>query len=543
MRVLDETELLGDQFPRIENIPDAVGNEASETIQLAEELGGLRLLPWEKYSLAAAMRTNRVGRWSALDVGIVVARQNGKTAIAEARMLGGVALLAEESIVYSAHREETAMDVMERFIEMLQSHRDLERLIMRIVHKNGHQGIYFKVDGKTVHLRFKTRTRGSGRGTGGDLVFLDEAFHLPESIITSMMPTLSARANPQIWQLSSPPDMLYHEYCETLARLRRRALAEGTDPSLCYLEWSATPGPDPMNPLKGLPMALDDPRQLAAGNPSYGALITPEYVAAEYRSMDRRGFAVERDGIGFWPPDPEDDMTEPALIPEAKVRLHIADRMPLSKSAPMALALDMTPDRSALSVAAATQRRNLGIHLEIGRHEPPSRALTQYIISLVYRWDPAAIVIDRQSGAMALVPELEQAGIEPEITSAAELVQACGGIYDDLVSGGLETISFAEDPLLVDAIAGSTKRALGAGWAIDRMTGAVVSPFVAAALARYGLLKYAAKKPAPGQPFDPGGQGVSPGATDNHSVNTGIESLRLGQFGGGESLDISSASF
>lgn len=531
--------LIGDQLPRIRNIPEATHTLGTEMVELARD-SGLHLMPWEDFALTSACLVGPERKWTAQDVGIVAPRRNGKTGIVLARELGGVFICGDKRIVHSAHREDTALEAMGDFIELLENNRHLERQIMKIVSQNGHKGVKFK---NGSEIRFKTRTKNSGRGLGGDLVVLDEAFNIPEVTYAAMKPTLAAQPNPQVWLLSSSVDMMFQEYCEVLAQMRRRAIRAGIDPDLVYLEWSAEPGPDPLNPLKDLPLPLGDPRQIAQANPSLGALITRAYIRGEQKGMTRRGFAVERLGIGFWPPDPDEVEEELALIPVAKARAHVVDRMPLPKGAPMALAIDMTPGREFVTVSAATQRRDLGIHLEIGRHEPPSRSLTQYLVSLVYRWDPVAVVIDRMSGAVSLIPEFQQVGIEPEVTTASELVQACGGIYDDIMTGGIETITWADDPLLIDAITGSKKRNVGAGWAIDRMTGAVVSPFVAAALARYGLLKYAEKKRPPALPFDPSGQGVSQPATDSRPVLLGSDAARFGQFGGGGSLDISSARF
>ena len=45
-----------------------------------------------------------------------------------------------------------------------------------------------------------------------------------------------------------------------------------------------------------------DPRSWALTNPALGIRISPDYLEAEARELDSRGFAVERLGVGDWPP-------------------------------------------------------------------------------------------------------------------------------------------------------------------------------------------------------------------------------------------------
>jgi hypothetical protein len=92
------------------------------------------------------------------------------------------------------------------------------------------------------------------------------------------------------------------EYGVVFAKLRERAL-KGEDPSLSYFGWSA-PFEKPSDVPPG---AAEDPAVWALANPALGIRINMEHVAKEQRSMDPRGFAVERLGVGDWPRVSEED--------------------------------------------------------------------------------------------------------------------------------------------------------------------------------------------------------------------------------------------
>src|ERR1051326_6529834 len=78
---------LGDRAPRIWHVPEF---EASPTAQEALdlcELVGLGLDPWQQYVLVSSLGERFDGKWAAFEIGVNVARQNGKNEIGLAREL------------------------------------------------------------------------------------------------------------------------------------------------------------------------------------------------------------------------------------------------------------------------------------------------------------------------------------------------------------------------------------------------------------------------------------------------------------------------
>lgn len=211
----------GSQAPRILSYPPYVSSSGPEVVKLAA-MGGLFLDEWEQLVLQHGMGERADGKWAAFEVAVEAPRQNGKGAILEARELGGLFLLEEKLIVHSAHEFPTAEAALERMAIIMESCPDFERRIRTIKRSHGQEGIYLK-SGQA--LRYRTRTKGGGRGLTADCVVLDEAMRIPEAMLNALFPTLSAIENPQLWYAGSAVDRETMNDGTVFARLRERALA------------------------------------------------------------------------------------------------------------------------------------------------------------------------------------------------------------------------------------------------------------------------------------------------------------------------------
>src|ERR1035438_568518 len=106
-------DALGQQRPRVENIPQYVSSSGQEAIDLAAT-AGLDLDPWQQYVLTHSLGERQNGKFAAFAVGLVVSRQNGKGSILEARELAGLFLLGERLIIHSAHQFDTSIEAFNR---------------------------------------------------------------------------------------------------------------------------------------------------------------------------------------------------------------------------------------------------------------------------------------------------------------------------------------------------------------------------------------------------------------------------------------------
>jgi hypothetical protein len=195
-----EPVLYGKQTPRVSSVPPCDVSLGDRAIEFAAK-AGLFLDPWQQLVLRQSLGVVRGGRWAASQVGLLVPRQNGKGAVLEALELFHMFALQTPLIVHSAHKFDTSQEHFLRLRTLIEANPDLSRHVKAMPTSQGHEAIVLRNGNR---LKFKARTvGGAGRGFSADLVVLDEAMLLPEQALDAMMPTLSARKNPQVWFTSS----------------------------------------------------------------------------------------------------------------------------------------------------------------------------------------------------------------------------------------------------------------------------------------------------------------------------------------------------
>lgn len=449
------------QRPRLYTCPTYFTTLGQDAVDLSEH-AGLILDDWQQFVLTDSLGERPNGKWSAFEVGLIVPRQNGKGAIIEARQLAAMFLTKDPIIIYSAHQFKTAKQMYRRIRDLCKQTPDLDKLVKnRYRQSNEETGIELDWG----RLQFFARSAGAGRGFTGDTMFFDEAYNLDPELISDMLPTLSAVDNAQVWYVSSAG----MESSEQLEKIRNRGIA-GNEPRLAFFEWSAPEGID-----------LADERWWCAANPAADIRLDIEFVReVEFKNMDEEKFSRER--LGIWKaPEPEEDDT----VMDLDIWKSLGSVGDVTLRKKVALAVDMTPDRKWVSIGAAVRTDDDRIHVEVGYHAKPGPGLIRMLLRLIEKFEPAALVIDRQSPAFSLVPALERAEIEPEVTTAGQMVQACGGFFDDYEAKALHHTG---DPLLIAAVDGHTTRPVtGGGWAWQRKGNGTISPLVAVTLAHWAL--------------------------------------------------------
>lgn len=431
-------------------------------------MAGLEPDPWQEFTIHHGLGERDDGQWAAFEVGLEVARQNGKGGVLEIRELAGLFLLGERLVIHSAHEFATAEEALERMAAIIEGCADLSRRVKTIKRSHGQEGIYL-TNGQ--RLRYKTRTKGGGRGFTADCVILDEAMVIPEAFLGALMPTLSARPNPQLWYTGSAVDQEHMDNGVVFARLRERGLA-AEDPSLAYFGWSA-PFDDPSQVPEG---AATDPSVWAQANPAIGIRIATEHVANEQRSMDPRTFAVERLGVGDWPAT--DGSGVQVIDLETFLARTDAESVPLD---PVRFTYDVKPDRSAAAIGVAGRREDGRHHIEVVEHKRGTGWVAERLAELVTAHASGPVMCDVAGPAASLLPALAKLEVEVEPVSAKEHAQACGAFFDAVEQ---DTVRHLGTPELVAAVRGATQRPLGDAWAWSRKSSSVdISPLVACTLA------------------------------------------------------------
>lgn len=489
--------MIGHQRPRLfwTPAPPDAPSSGHEVIELCESIG-FELDNWQRFLLIEGLREDAQGDWLCFECAELVSRQNGKGGVLEAVALGALFLFGDQLTGWSAHEFKTCREGFLRVREKIDSSDDLRRQVKTVRTSHGEEGIEL-LDGR--RLLFMARSTGSGRGFTGDRLILDEAQHLAFNALGAILPTMSARPNPQVWYAATAPDYEVAP-CEVLARLRKRA-KRGNDPSLLYAEWSVDPHGERCPPSC---TQHDNPGHVsswAKANPALGIRIRESYVAKEHAAMDAATFARERLGVGSWPPVEE----QYAVISREQWEL-LAD--PHSEMLdPVCFAVDVTPASSWGSIAAAGHRADGLVSAEITSdgtnldHRRGVAWMVPRIVQLEDRWSPLGWVIDPAGPSGSLIPELEALGFKV-VSHADETVgrrgklifkltgrdvaQGCAMFYRSAV----DSLSLRQrnQPDLTAALSVAVKRPLGDAWAWDRKgSGPDITPLVAVTLACWGL--------------------------------------------------------
>lgn len=478
--LLDEQlEELGAQRPRICSAPVSGGRSGDDAIGLAE-IAGLELDPWQQFVLRWSLGERGDGKWAAPTVGLVCPRQNGKNAILEARELAGLILFDERNIIHSAHEQNTASNQFGRLLNLLESTPKLRRRMKRAIHGKGSEAIEM-ANGAVI--AFKTRTSGAGRGLSYDLIVYDEAYNLPETVISALAPTKSARPNTQTIYTSSAVDKEKHPHGAALTRQRERGIAGS--PRFAYFEWSAE-GDDPSDVPREV---AGDPKVWADANPGYGIRITEENVRLEFDGdMGPREFAVERLGIGDWPRGDGDTR----IIPRAEW-LECADPNS-SPTQALAFGIDAEPFHHWASIVVAAERDDGATHIQVHERLPGTEWVVDACLDLKAANPRAVFVIDGKGPAAHLIEELENKRIKVIEIETRGYVHACQDFVDAVRRREVRFIPPELD--LDDAMAGASKRDIGDAWGWSRKNSHVdITPLVAATLALWGAKS--APKPRP----------------------------------------------
>ena len=440
--------------------PSASAGPAEEYLDLADR-AGLVLDGWQQDEVRDTVAEGADGRCAALRKASIVPRQNGKGAILECLELGWLFLPSEiRLILHTAHELKTSLEAYLRLKTLIKETAFLDRRVSKYVETNGKEAIELR---NGVRLKFIARSGGSGRGLSGDRVVLDEAYNLSDGTLSALIPTLSARPDPQIVITSSAPTL--EPRSDDLRRLCKEGRAGG--PRLAYSEWCADPTGDP-----------DDDGQLGKANPGLGIRLHLDFVrTVEQPTLTADDFDRER--LGRWI-DPAEMGTSPIPIGAWDACVDPAAPIPASPC----FAFDVSPDRAHASIAVAGRRKDGRRQVEVVDDDGvPVRIdrVVPRLVELAGKHKPPAIACDPTGPAGALLPALAAAGLEVVTVTTQDHQRACGAIYDGVMDA---TVRHIGQPALRSALLGAVQRTVGDAWLWSRRNSRVdITPLVASTLA------------------------------------------------------------
>lgn len=324
-----------------------------------------------------------------------------------------------------------------------------------------------------------TTVKTGGTGDSIDLGMIDEAWvHDDSGVEQSLRPAMLTRPQPQLWICSMVPGptrakTIGSAYLRRKMALGRARATAGLTDSTCYFEFGAEEGLEP-----------GDPATWWSCMPALGRTISEAAIRADFDAMELEDFTSE---YLSWLPD--DGSRGWSVIGEGEWELaRDLESVPID---PVALGVDVQPDRSWATICAAGRRADDLRHVEItGRedvpdHQPGTGWVVPRLVEIVREHRPCVVAVN--DGAVA--DEAQEAGLRVHRVSAGDMVSAYGMFYDsvagpDVVNRRLRHLG---QDALNDSVRVGTKRAAGGGWVWDHRTKAVISPVRAATCALWSL--------------------------------------------------------
>lgn len=385
----------GNQIPRLDQFNDGDIWLADKTIRLMEAYGW-ELLDWQKaiiYRWLAVYwdEETEKWKWSNPKIGLLVPRQNGKTEIIIARIIGGMVFM-NEALIYTAHSDKTVDETRRRVTNFFyQAKEEIRNLLTSDFDKDPKSLDYVELrdGGRCV---FRTRTRTGGLGTTNDTLILDEAQEETDAQQEALLPTVSAgkSQNQQIIRAGTPPT---GDSKGTVFIRIRQNIVDGKDHETCWQEWSVE--------------LLHDPSDEDAwyyANPSLGYHLMLSAVRTEAKDMAIDSFNKMRLG---WIAGVESKRA----IKDADWADLAVQQVTLEPEPKLVYCIKFAPDGSAVSLGVGVWMPNGIVHVELIERKPLSDGtywITNWLLDRTkLRWRKCAkIIIDGQAGTQMLVEEL-----------------------------------------------------------------------------------------------------------------------------------------
>jgi len=450
--------------------PDVVKTDGPIVAEVCE-LAGYAPDPEQRMLLDSAFSIGGNGKLSSFEVALICARQNLKTGFLKQAALGWLYVTDQRLIVWSAHEFRTAQEAFRDMDELCASHPSLSSRVKAVSRGNGDEAIELKSGSRLI---FKARTKGGGRGLSGDKVVLDEAYALRDFHMGALLPTLSARPDPQVVYASSAG----LADSDVLRAIRDRGRV-GSE-TLTYAEWG-DPNPggclldDCDHKVGNAGCVLDDSRRWRLANPALGRRIPLDYIAAERRALPPREFARER--LGWW----DEPVQAGAQISLASWEQAIDAAVDIRQLRNPIIAVDVAPHQVAASiVACAYDPRVDAPVISLIDKRPGNAWVAPRLQELRDQYTPT-FVLNSAGPVGALIPEINSAQVRFHDLRGADFAKACGLF---VASANDVSLRHRGEPEFGAAIAGVKVRRAGDGFLFSRVdSSADISPIVAASLA------------------------------------------------------------
>lgn len=505
MRLVLEPRLLGHDDIRVPPLhiwtPPRVSSAGGEVADFMR-MFGRPPDPEQQLALDCLLSQRAGGIWSASTIGMVEARQNGKTAsVLLPSAMYDLWLRKCPLVLWTAHLQSTADKTFADVQGLIAGYEGLSRRVRSIASGNGNHTITL-VGGQ--QMVFMARTAKAGRGFAEvESITADEALYLTVQQQSALIPTQSTAKNPQFRMAGSAGFMGSTVWRELRDRGRRGSTnpVKG-DPGLAYIEWGAERLPcarrDCRHGKEMVGCRLDDRALWQQANHTMRSDLVPDgriseaFIATERQDLPPAQFALEI--MSWW----EESAADNPVTGDMWARL--VDRgSVLARRSPRILTVDVSPGMKSAAIVATGRREDGRPHVEVVKYGVGVDWAVADLVRL-RKAHRAKIVVLRNSPAAALIGDLIAAKADPYLMSELEYLAACG-LFETLTdpTRPMESLlAHLGDPLLATALAGAKKKDVGDGtWKWSRAASDDICTLVAATMGPWAL----ANMPAPKNVF------------------------------------------
>lgn len=153
-----------------------------DVIDFAEQVLKITLYPWQKWLLVHMLELLDDGQLRFRTVIVLIARQNGKSTLSQVLAIWIICVWGWPLVLGTAQDLETAEEVWQGAVDLVEESQDLSPLIDRVVKVNGKKALeiirdaeeYRRTKKGKSRYKVKAANRKAGRGFTGNLILLDE---------------------------------------------------------------------------------------------------------------------------------------------------------------------------------------------------------------------------------------------------------------------------------------------------------------------------------------------------------------------------------
>jgi hypothetical protein len=399
----------GVQTPRIHSKLNDLPSKGQDMIDFATELG-INLMEWQRYVCIHGHKIRADGRWAHSELGLIMARQQGKSTLMMLRILTGMFVWGEGLQLASAHRLTTSLETFRQIVALIETHPKLEKEVKKIRWQHGAEEIELFGNRRFVVKAANNAARGLSKP---ETIHLDELReYKDEDAWSSMRYSMMAAKNPQVWIYSSAGD----QHSVILNKLRERALASATtnDP-IGWFEWSA----EPDAPIL-LPSGEMNWSAFAQANPSLGITIHPDNLKAVINDPPD---IVRTEVLAQWVD------TINSAIDAQKWAMCQIDAIPLDPEQPTWLGLDLSPDRKFGALVAAQRLPGERFYIQLlhtwsNDYSLNDLAVANDIAPYVRKYNTQTVAYSKRT-SQAVASRLNSAGIQVTDMDGAIYAESC----------------------------------------------------------------------------------------------------------------------